>query len=314
MKRFLPLVFICFSSYAFSQKIEKYYDFAWHECDPGIAVFYGLVEKTDSGWYRTDYFIREKHLQMSGTYEDADCKKPNGRFYYFHANGVCLLTGDYVHGKKNGLWLSFHPNKMMADSTYYVNGSPRGISLGWYENGNEKDSSNWNADGSGVSIAWFPNGQPQSAGRYAPGGKPDGKWQFFHSNGQLSALETYQQGKLTDRKYYNEQGHEMSDTTDRRRDAEFPGGLKAWQKYISKGLYFPDQYKLVNGDRAIVVVTFTIDENGSVTEVYTSTPFYPAFDRIAENVIRRSPKWIPAMDHNRTVRVVKSQPVYFAEQ
>jgi len=70
----------------------------------------------------------------------------------------------------------------------------------------------------------------------------------------------------------------------------------------------------VNGEKAVVVVTFSIDENGNVTEVFTSTPFNSAFDKIAEDVIRHSPKWIPAMEHNRTIRTVRSQPVYFAQQ
>ena len=314
MKRFLVLLSIFSSSYSFSQKIEKYYDYAWHECDPTIAIFYGMMEKTDSGWHRTDYYIREKKIQMDGTFEDSACKIRNGRFYYQHLNGVCSATGDYIHGNKNGLWLTFHPNKMMQDSTFYVNGNPVGISQGWYEDGSEKDSAVWNADGSGVRVDWFPNGNPQSAGRYGAGRKHDGKWQFFHSNGKLSALETYENGKLINKQYYDEQGTEISDTTDKSRDSEFPGGPQAWQKYISKKLYFPSQYKFVNGEKAVVVVTFSIDENGNVTEVFTSTPFNSAFDKIAEDVIRHSPKWIPAMEHNRTIRTVRSQPVYFAQQ
>lgn len=309
----IPLFFLAaFSSTA--QTTEKYFDYLWKECEPNAARFYTVIEHTDSGWHRSDYFIHEKKLQMDGTYEDADCKIANGFFYYFHANGELESTGKYVHGKKEGLWLSYHPDGLMSDSGMYANGNNTGTRLAWYENGYPRDSAVWNTDGSGIEITWFDNGVPSSGGRYTAGEKPNGKWQFFHSNGKLSAQETYKDGVLTDKQYFDEEGNNMKDTSNSDHPAEFPGGLKAWQKYLTKQLYFPDQYKIVNADSAVVVVAFTIDENGNVTNVFVSTPFYPQFDRIAEGVINKSPKWIPAMQHNRKVKYSLQQAVVFAQE
>jgi antitoxin component YwqK of YwqJK toxin-antitoxin module len=315
MKSLLLTLFLIAASFCNAQKIEKYFDYLWKECEPNSARFYAHIEKTDSGWHRSDYFIHEKKLQMDGTYEDVDCKIANGRFYFFHANGVIESTGNYVHGKKDGLWLSNHPNGMISDSTVYLNGKPFGNSLSWFENGYPHDSAVWNMDGSGVIISWFDTGAPSSAGRYAAGEKAIGKWQFFHKNGKLSALETYNNdGFLADKQYFDERGNVMNDTTHNDRDAEFPGGPKAWEKYFLKGLYFPSQYKIVNGDKAVVVVTFTIDENGMPANVFVSTPFYPAFDKIGENVIKRSPQWIPAMRHNRKIKSTQIQAVVFTQE
>ncbi|OQP59885.1 hypothetical protein A3860_35835 [Niastella vici] len=313
MKPLLVLLTVIFSSATFAQKMETYYDYRWKETTPNMARFLGVTEKTDSGWHRRDYFIQEKLLQMDGTYEDSTCKKANGHFRYFHPNGNLWSAGNYVHGKRDGLWVSYHYNGVMDDSISYDKGHKTGNCYGWYENGNMSDSSSWNPDGSGVAVGWFNNGNPSYAGRYGPGEKMQGKWMYFHRNGKPSAAEMYENGKLIDKQYYDEQGNSM-DTVNRDRSAQFPGGLKGWQKYLNNKLYFPTQYKIVNGDRAIVVVEAIIDEEGNVTDATVSTPFFPAFDKIALEVIRKSPKWEPAVSHNRKLRYKIKQPVAFTQQ
>jgi len=64
---------------------------------------------------------------------------------------------------------------------------------------------------------------------------------------------------------------------------------------------------------AIVVVEAIIDEEGNVTNVTVSTPFHPAFDKIAVEVLRKSRQWEPSISHNRKVRYRIKQPIYFAQ-
>jgi len=313
MKPFLILLAVILSSTTFAQKIETYYDYRWKETAPDKARFLGITEKTDSGWHRRDYFIQERSLQMDGTYEDSACKKPNGYFRYYHPNGRLDKSGHYFHGKKVGLWLSYHYNGMISDSTSYHYGQKIGNSYGWYENGYPSDSSTWNPDGSGVAVGWFNNGNPSFGGRYAPGEKMQGKWMYYHRNGKPSATELYEDGKLINKQYYDEEGNSM-DTVNRDKPATFPGGQEAWQKYLNKKLYFPSQYKFVNGDKAIVIIDAFIDEEGNVTDVTVSTPLHPAFDKIALDAIRKSPKWEPAISHNRKMRYRIKQTVAFGQQ
>jgi len=96
-------------------------------------------------------------------------------------------------------------------------------------------------------------------------------------------------------------------------DAAYPEGNKAWQKYLVKNGFFPEQFTIVNADRAMVVISFTVNENDKAEEVEVSTPFYPQFDKIAKNVISRAPDWLPAASHNRKVKFRMRQPVTFAQ-
>lgn len=312
MKRLLFLLSFL-SSICYGQKIEKYYNYQWRETEASKARFYGLIEKTDSGWHRRDYFLRENRLQMDGLYEDDSCKYANGSFKYYHANGFFSGGGKFLHGKRQGLWVHYYDNGMMEDSGYYENGKAMGIHLSLHRNGYPADSTSWQPDGSGVIVAWFDNGVPAYAGRYLAG-KRNGPWQFFHKNGNLSAKEIYANGQLRDKQYFDEAGNAITDTTNHDREADFPGGMQAWSKYLSKKLYFPEQYKLVNTDQVVVVVDFTIDENGKVKDIAAAVPFHPAFDKIALDAVRRSPDWTPAIQQNRKVSFRQRQAITFAQQ
>lgn len=310
----ISLIIVIFISpfYLLSQKIEKYYSYNWKETAPADARFYALIEKTDSGWHRNDYFLATKKIQMTGLYDDSICKVPNGTFYYFYPGGKLQQYGQYTHGKKRGLWLQFHTNGMMADSTFFEDGHPMGISMGWHDNGFVSDSSNWNNAGDGVSVSWFDNGNISSAGYYTAWDKRRGKWQFFHNNGKISSYEVYDNGKPISKDCFDENGKKsascLADTS-----AQFHGGNKAWQEYLSRKLYFPPGYKFTNTDAATVVISFVIDEDGNVKAAYVYMPLFREFDQVALDVIKKSPRWIPAIEHNRKIKYHFSQPIIYMQ-
>jgi hypothetical protein len=316
MTRPLLLALLCSlaAPTAYCQKTEKYFDYQWHQTDALHARFYSLIEHTDSGWHRRDYFMHSLTLQMEGHYEDSACTVPTGGFRYFYPTRYMESMGIYRKGKKQGLWLQYYSDGTLFDSTVFESGNAVGIRESWYRNGYLSDSANYGPDGGGVYFAWFDNGEPSCAGRYAAGHKKYGKWHYFHRSGRISATEIFdQQGRLQDRSYFDEQGRPALDTANLDRPASFPGGAKAWSSYLGQALYFPDQYKFTNGDEAAVVVTATINEEGKIIDAEVTVPFYPAFDKIALDAIRRSPDWIPAMDHHRKVRSFIRQPVIFSQ-
>jgi len=248
---------------------------------------------------------------MSGNFKDSTCKIGIGRFTCYHPNGKLLSTGNFIEGRMDGLWLDFHNNGRMRDSIVLSEGKPVGIHLSWYANGFSSDSINLKIDGSGSHVSWFDNGAPSSAGRYSEGMKQDGKWKYFHKNGKISSIEIYEKSRLIDKRYFDETGMMLNDTTNNDRKAQFPGGEKVWKKYVSNHLYFPHGYKITNADEATIVVVFTINENGEVEDVFTTVPFNKAFDEIGEKLIKKSPKWIPAISHNRRVKCNFSQIMQF---
>ena len=150
---YLIFLFFLFITKSGAQNIERYYDFRWKECEPNAARFYSKIAKTDSGYLRKDYYIRERKLQMNGMYLDSLCKIRNGHFTLYHANGVLESCGKLIQNKREGLWLSYYNNGFMKDSTVYSNGEMVGKSLSWYSNGYPSDSISLNEDRSGVQVS-----------------------------------------------------------------------------------------------------------------------------------------------------------------
>ncbi|MCK9205830.1 MAG: energy transducer TonB [Salinivirgaceae bacterium] len=313
IKRTIGVIFLLFQILfeTSGQNIEKFCDYKWEVCEPNLARYYSQISKTDFGYYRRDYYIREKRLQMLGNYSDSLCEVKNGSFLFYHANGVPHSSGKYIQNKKEGLWISYYNNGIMKDSTVFLNGKIIEKSLSWHPNGYLSDSISLNDDRSGVKVSWFDNGIPSVAGKYSSDMKQNGRWKYFHKNGVVSSIEIYDESKLVNKQYFNEKGKFVSDTTNTDRQAQFKGGDQEWLKYLSNQIYFPDGYKIANADTAKVVVTFTVNENGEIENVFTSNSFDKRFDKIAENAIKKSPKWIPAIEHNRNVKQVFHQIVSF---
>ena len=298
---------------ASAQQIRKFYDYQWKDSDAAHARFYTVIEPTDSGWHRQDFFLHGPSLQMDGYFEDSACKKHNGKFTFAYPNKTVESTGRYLHGKKQGLWLTYHLDGSMADSTVYEAGFPVGTTLAWYANGYPSDSAVYNADGSGVHVGWFDNGNVSYAGMLSAGFKPHGIWKYYHKNGHVSAVELYDHGVLKDKQYFTENGEPMTDTTNRDSKAVFRNGEKDWQKYLGTHLYWPQNFEITNADVVVVVVTVTINEDGKVEDAYVSIPFAPRFDEIALNAVRHSPPWTPARQHNRKIKYHYRQPVTFQQ-
>jgi TonB family protein len=298
---------------SFSQKTEHYYTYQLRDTDAVSARFYSLTEKTDSGWRRRFFFLHSLLLRSDALYEDSACTVPFGHYRSWFFNGRPETTGTYSKANKKGLWMRFYSNGMVEDSTVYEDGHPIGVRQSWHTNGFARDSAFHYPDGSGAAISWFDNGYPAAAGRYGAGGRPYGKWAFFYRSGATSSFEMYDKnGNLVDKQYFDEGGNPRTDTINTDRKAAYPGGVKAWSSYLKQALHAPAHYPVMDGDEAVVVVEATISEAGKITDVEVAIPFYPDFDKAALEVIRNSPDWIPALEHNRPVKTTIRQAVTFS--
>jgi protein TonB len=95
------------------------------------------------------------------------------------------------------------------------------------------------------------------------------------------------------------------------KEADYPGGLKAWSRYLIKNIRTPDE-AISNGISGTVIVQFIVDPEGNVSDVHAiSGPTDGGLRAEAERVIRKSGKWTPALQNGRFVKSYKSQPVVF---
>ena len=85
-------------------------------------------------------------------------------------------------------------------------------------------------------------------------------------------------------------------------EPEFPGGTKAFYKYISKNATFPPDVDpaLLEGT---VTLSIAIEKDGSITDVRILKGLSDVMDNETIRVISASPRWKPGMQHGNPIRV-----------
>jgi protein TonB len=87
----------------------------------------------------------------------------------------------------------------------------------------------------------------------------------------------------------------------------FPGGQKAFYKFLSKNLKWPGDPE-VSGR---VIVGFVVEKDGSLTHFKILRSLGKDFDAEALRVLKKSPKWMPATINSKPVRRGVMQPINF---
>ncbi|HCC51251.1 MAG TPA: energy transducer TonB [Porphyromonadaceae bacterium] len=91
---------------------------------------------------------------------------------------------------------------------------------------------------------------------------------------------------------------------------EFPGGTLALLKWISDNINYPP-IAAENGISGRVYCTFTVNADGSVSDVEVARPVDPNLDKEALRVLKKLPKFQPGEQRGKPVRVKYSVPVRF---
>ena len=91
---------------------------------------------------------------------------------------------------------------------------------------------------------------------------------------------------------------------------EFPGGMAAWSKFLSKNLRYPPIAQ-ENGVSGRVTVSFVVERNGEISAIKVLRGIGAGCDEEAIRVIKKSPIWKPGMQNGKAVRVSYVIPIVF---
>jgi protein TonB len=105
------------------------------------------------------------------------------------------------------------------------------------------------------------------------------------------------------------EGDQQSDFIAIEEQPEFPGGAAAWKNFLNRYLQVPAS--LNGGELKIVKINFMVDVDGSVTGFNIIQSAGREFDNEVIRVLKKMPRWKPAMQNGRAVAVPFTQPVTF---
>lgn len=92
----------------------------------------------------------------------------------------------------------------------------------------------------------------------------------------------------------------------------FPGGQEGFNRYLANNLICPEnaRHHRIKGN---VTVSFTIEKDGSLSNIKITKSTSKVLDSAALKVIKESPKWIPGMYHGRAVSFEWSTIITFPQ-
>jgi protein TonB len=93
---------------------------------------------------------------------------------------------------------------------------------------------------------------------------------------------------------------------------EYPGGKEAFNKYLMTTVRYPQAEKETM-KQGTVYVQFTVEKDGSITDVHTTkeVPEAPGLSAEAIRVMSNMPGWTPGKVNGKPVRVQVTQPIRF---
>ena len=95
--------------------------------------------------------------------------------------------------------------------------------------------------------------------------------------------------------------------------AQFPGGDEAMKKFLNGNFKYPEEAQ-EKGLHGKVVVKFVVTENGSIEDIEILRSVDKLLDDEAIRLVKLFPKWIPAEQDGKAVKVYYQFPVSFVLQ
>jgi protein TonB len=93
------------------------------------------------------------------------------------------------------------------------------------------------------------------------------------------------------------------------REPQFPGGYEALAAFMRNNLVTPEELEI--GEKKIVKIKFIVGKDGSITDITILESPGKNYDKEVSRVVKRMPKWEPAIQNDINVAVGYILPVTF---
>jgi TonB family protein len=160
----------------------------------------------------------------------------------------------------------------------------------------------------GNSLSYFGK-TVASQGIYV-NGKEEGIWKYWRSDGSLSGIVNYKNGKRISEEYFKPNGEKEIDPKKIEQLPSFPGGPQAMAAFYSRILRYPPAAR-ERGVTGTVKIGFNISTNGELQDIRVISGPDEELNNEALRLIKTMPRWIPAIQFNRAVKFAYVLPVSF---
>ncbi len=246
------------------------------------AVTYRQVWREDTIWKAKDSF-KNGAITMEGSFLSLEPEVKEGKFVFYHINGNKATEGTYVDNFKVGQWTEWHYDGTLSGRGSYIKPDDQSAEVDEYD--------------------YFPGDTLEK------GDLRHGEWEFYHSNGQLSARLTFADNMITSESYWRADG---SVTKQYLEDSppEFPGGDQALMRFLGNKIRYPeeDKNKRTSGTAHVY---FIVDSDGNILNPVVVKSVSETIDAECLRVVRSMPQWTPGVQFNSRKEMAYILPIRF---
>jgi antitoxin component YwqK of YwqJK toxin-antitoxin module len=321
----LSLILIVPGKAQSADTVRKYLDAELRLTNRNKAVYAAVVINLQDHWALVSVYP-DTNLLLKIFYKDPGLLIKDGAYKIYHRANVPAQDGYFSNNIMEGIWKTRYENGQVKDSGLLASNKYVGLWKHWYENGQLQSITEYGdavPDTAAVAViktpykketvlnniiptgnlhgafsSWYKNGQKEAAGQYQ-NGTMVGLWTWYRENGQLSTKETYAKGKVIALECYNENGELSGSTCSILKAPAFIHPFLNAQDYIVDELH-----KRKNKDiyeEGVAELSFVINKNGELVNLSIKNSPDSALSRHITDIIRKMPKWSPAVTHNRVI-------------
>ncbi|HVW95621.1 MAG TPA: TonB family protein [Mucilaginibacter sp.] len=319
MKPYLTLLFLLVAIHGFAQRQNIYLltnDGKYvHARDS--ADFIRIVREPDSAstLYNVMEFYMNGKLKTKGKSKQINPPEFEGQCMTYYPNGQRKAISLFSDGLRSGPEFLFYPNgKPYLVREYHndkeIEGDLRGYviqscfdSLGTVlaENGNGYVKIH---DDNFTGV--IEEGELKNGHR-------DGTWKGYDGRIEASFGETYANGELIAGTATFADGSLSSYSKARLTAPYFAGGKEAYYEYLNNNIIYP-AYENTHDIGGTAVISFTVEKDGTVSDVEVEKSVTQRLDNEAIRVIKKSTHWKPGTAFGKPIRVKYHVPVSFIPQ
>ncbi|MBI3135300.1 MAG: hypothetical protein HYZ14_11555 [Bacteroidetes bacterium] len=299
----------------------------WNETtDRQNAVYYrgAWYDSSDSTYLVHDFYLETFTIQMIGVYK-GKIKPQNqtGEFRYYYKNGNLRAIYNFQNGMMHGASVLFFENGVQEVKRTFNNGQLSDTLFFNYENGSPREIRCVNADfdsenlaeaekefkliacwsttgepqvvnGNGIKTDYYPNGIKRQSIEYSEG-FPNGEWIQYTEKKKIISKMTFKNGRFISGLMYPKKKKDIFATL--YREPRFPGGIKAIDDFILK-----NTGKCKEAIKAEITIMVFITEDGQpqFEQIISGDVSHCQYEEL-EELVRKMPKWTPAVRYGRYV-------------
>lgn len=264
------------------------------------AEFIRIVREPDSGMvnYQLIEIGLDSTLRKTGFVSEYYPKLVYEGILVSYEKGKKIQADTYEKGKLTGLSRHYYPNGKLKKTLDYSGGSePRIVDF--------FDSTGVKLVENGTGYVKEYNKNSYEEGTYTNGVKT-GKWRGSNKINDATFEEEYDSsGKfLSGVSVKSGVSYPYSKVGEL---PAFPGGAKAWTRFIERYNYPVDAVKArISGK---VILNFVVNADGKLSDIKVVRPLFPSADEEAVRLLQKSPSWIPGKMRGIPVRVAYTQAI-----